>query len=50
MATYKVLSDNFVAQQGATVTDEELDGLNIEALIIGGHIKLETTKTKTDKE
>lgn len=50
MATYKVLTDNFAAPQGATVTDDDLVGLNIEALIIGGHIKAEPTKNKTDKE
>ncbi|CAB5218981.1 hypothetical protein UFOVP226_16 [uncultured Caudovirales phage] len=50
MATYKVLTDNFAAPQGATVTDDDLVGLNIEALIIGGHIKAEPTKKNTDKE
>ena len=49
MSTYKVLSDNFVAPQGTTVNDDDLAGLNIEALIISGHIKAEPTK-KTDKE
>lgn len=39
MATYKVLSDNFSGKSaGETVTDEELEGCSVEALIAGGHI------------
>lgn len=35
---YMVLSDNF-GEVGSIVTDEELEGLNVEALIEGGHIQ-----------
>jgi hypothetical protein len=35
---YVVLSDNF-GEVGSIVTDEELEGLNVEALIEGGHIE-----------
>jgi len=50
MAKYLVLSDNFREPQGSTVSDDQLEGLNIEALILGGHLKAEPSKTKTDKE
>jgi hypothetical protein len=50
MATYKVLSDIFREPQGSTVTDDQLDGLNVEALVLAGHLKAEPSKTKTDKE
>lgn len=37
MASYQVASDNFVvAGQGATVTDEELEGCNVPALVEAG--------------
>jgi len=52
MTTYKVTSDNFtLAPLGASVTVADLYGLNIDALISGGHIqeqaKVPTTKTET---
>jgi hypothetical protein len=52
MATYKVTSDRFaLAPRGATVSDTELQDLNIDALVAGGHIqeqaKTPTTKTET---
>lgn len=50
MTTYKVLSDNLTWPQGSTIDDEKLEGLNVQALIDGGHIKPENSKTKTDKE
>lgn len=50
MTTYKVLSDNVTWPQGSTVTDEQLDGLNVQALIDGGHLKPETSNTKKDKD
>lgn len=47
MATYKVLSDNFSGKAcGDIVTFEELEGLSIEALIIGGHIEPATKPSK----
>lgn len=37
MASYTVATDNFApAPLGATVTDEELGGCNVEALLAGG--------------
>jgi hypothetical protein len=50
MANYKVLVENFAAPLGDIVTDDQLYGVNIEALIESGVLKLETSKTKTDKE
>lgn len=52
MASYKVVADNIVGKSpGDTITDEELDGCNIEALIEGGHITADpSTKTKAEKE
>lgn len=50
MATYKVLSDNFAGKNaGDTVTDEDLEGANIEALIEGGHLST-TTNNKKETE
>jgi hypothetical protein len=43
---YKVLADNLSDfPQGSTVTDEQLEGLNVDALIEGGFI----TKTNSKK-
>ena len=40
MAQYKVLSDRLTdVTAGSTVDDMQLEGLNIEALIEGGHIE-----------
>lgn len=48
MTTYKVISDNLSGHQaGDTVTDEDLAGVNIAALIDGGHI---TPNSKPKKE
>ena len=39
MATYKVVSKRLVGlAEGATVSDTDLDGANIAALIDGGHL------------
>ncbi len=38
---------------GTVITDDDLDGLNVEALIAGGHIepaRVATSKKLTDKE
>jgi hypothetical protein len=51
MATYKVLSDNFAGKAcGETVTDEELEGCSLEALIAGGHIAPSAKPTKKTEE
>lgn len=36
--------------QGSTVTDEQLEGLNVQALIDGGHLKAENQKPAKDKD
>lgn len=46
MATYKVIADNIAGKNpGDSITDEELEGANIEALLDSGHI----TKTNNKK-
>ena len=46
MAQYKIIGDNTsLGEVGATVTEEALQGLNIEALIASGHIEASTAKT-----
>lgn len=50
MTTYKVLSNKLVWPQGTTISDKELDGLNVQALVDGGHIKAENSKPTKDKE
>ena len=50
MSKYEVTSDNLVGHdKGATVTAKQLPGVNIEALIQGGHIKETNPTTKKDK-
>jgi len=52
MATYKVTSDREVAgkQTGETVTDDDLIGANVEALIEAGHIqKIKSTKLENQE-
>lgn len=40
MATYKVTSDRLADKnRGETVSDSDLAGANVEALIAGGHIE-----------
>ena len=40
MTTYKILSDNTtLGKPGATVSESDLAGLNIAALVSGGHIE-----------
>jgi hypothetical protein len=53
MANYKVVTDRVAGKAaGDTVTDDELSGINVAALIEAGHIVGETQpKTqKADKE
>ena len=39
MTTYRVLSENCtLGKQGDTVTDDQLDGVNVAALVDGGHL------------
>ena len=52
MATYKVTSDNTsLGNIGDVVNNDDLVGLNVEALISGGHItEAKTVKTETSKD
>jgi len=46
MATYKVTSDRFGGKKlGDSVTDSELDGLNVDALLAAGHLELVRSKS-----
>lgn len=49
MATYKVTSDNTsLGKMGDVVNNDDLAGLNVEALISGGHIaEVKTNKADT---
>lgn len=45
MAQYKIITGGTtLGEAGATITEEALEGLNIEALISSGHIEASTTK------
>lgn len=52
MATYKIIGGLPVAgkKSGETVTDTDLDGVNVEALIEGGHIAPTTKAAKATTE
>lgn len=55
MTTYKVISDNFThAKQGSTVTETELEGLDLAMLVGAGHLEPITAKssnkTQTQEE
>lgn len=52
MANYKVVSDMVAGKNpGDTITEDELVGVNVDALIAAGHIADGGTKsTKADKE
>jgi hypothetical protein len=50
MASYKVTSDLIDGKNaGDTISDDELQGCNIDALLAAGHLA-ETTTKKTEKE
>jgi hypothetical protein len=50
MASYKVISNRVVGKKaGDAITDEELAGANIEALIEAGHLAPVNTKKKNDE-
>ena len=52
MANYKIISDMIPGKKpGDSITDDELDGINVDALIEGGHISAENpTPKKAEKE
>lgn len=41
---YTVTSDRLPFERGSTVTDEQLEGVNVAALVAGGHLKKTTGK------
>jgi hypothetical protein len=50
MAHYKVISSALAEfKQGEVVTDDDLSGLNVTALILGGHLDTVTQTAKTTK-
>ncbi len=49
--SYKVISENLADHApGDILTEEDLEGINIAALIEGGHIIKNTTPKKKDEE
>ena len=49
MASYKVISSRLAEMpEGSIVTDDDLIGLNITALIDGGHLATVATKSKSE--
>jgi hypothetical protein len=51
MTTYKIISDNTtIGAIGATVTEDDLTGLSVDALIAGGHIELVSIGSKREKK
>lgn len=52
MTTYKITSDNTtLGKNGETVTADDLAGLNVDALIAGGHLApVSVTSRKTEKK
>lgn len=51
MATYKVISEIVSGKKlGDTITDEELTGSSVEALIAAGHIEPAKTTKQTKEE
>lgn len=52
MSTYRITSDNTtLGKHGETVTADNLAGLNVDALIAGGHIEpVSVGSRKSDKK
>lgn len=52
MANYKVVSENCtLGKQGATISADDLEGFNVDALVAGGHLAEVNVKvSKQDKE
>lgn len=49
MATYKIVSDNTsLGNAGSLVAEKDLDGLNVQALIEGGHIEVVAKSVKQE--
>lgn len=51
MASYKIVSDMIPGKQpGDTISDQDLEGCNIEALVEAGHLVGDPKSSKADKE
>jgi len=52
MATYKIISDNTtLGSKGASVSDADLAGLNVAALVSAGHLEpVSISSKKSDKK
>lgn len=51
MATYKIISDNSaLGKSGDSVSSDALEGLNVDALIEGGHIQLVVTSARRQEK
>ena len=51
MTTYRILSDNTtLGTAGATIADADLAGLNVDALVEGGHIEPIAAKQSKSKD
>ena len=51
MATYKISSDDTTpGSKGATVSDNDLEGLNVAALVAGGHLEPVSISSKKEKK
>lgn len=51
MATYKITSDNTtLGKSGETVNDSDLAGLNVDALVAGGHIEPVSLSTRKSEK
>lgn len=52
MSTYKIVSDRFaLGKQGANVSADALEGLNVDALVAGGHLEpASVSNRKTEKK
>lgn len=50
MAQYRIKSDRLtIGNQGETISEDKLEGLNVEALIAGEHLEV-VTSTKKNTE
>lgn len=51
MTTYRIISDNTsLGNSGDTINDDALVGLNVDALIEGGHIESIAVKSSKSKD
>lgn len=51
MATYKISSDNTeLGAKGTTVSESDLVGLNVDALVAGGHLEPVSISSRKEKK